>query len=149
MHSLWAYLKLLYMLSMIMTTGKPVVEIQCGRSPYARTCYDDIIRHIDFFQPTVELTCHTSNPHATIYWYKNGEELIVHSNSRVLRYTGNTQDDLLGVYQCFATTPAGVDYDTLRVLRAGNTHTHTHTHTHTSAHPIVCQFSTHLSAVNW
>lgn len=36
-----------------------------------------------------------------------------------LHYTVEDPDDLLGVYQCFAVTPAGVDYATLRVLRAG------------------------------
>ena len=101
----------------IIHVGKPVVEIRCGRT--ARSCHDDIIRRRDPFDLTITLTCETSNPLATIYWYRNGEELLAASNSTVLRYSGNSSDDLLGVYQCFAATPAGVDYDTLRVLRAG------------------------------
>jgi hypothetical protein len=37
-----------------------------------------------------------------------------------LRYTGGTSDDLLGIYQCFAMTAAGTSYDTVRVLRKGD-----------------------------
>ena len=121
--------------------GEPTVEITRCNTGLSRPCRDDIIRIDDYFELTISLTCDISDPLATVYWYKNGEDFSAHSDGSVLRYTGNDPDDLLGVYQCFAETPAGVGYDTIRVIRAGKVSlsfplslSHTHSLTHSLTH---------------
>ena len=101
-------------------TGKPVVEIRgCNRSDVVRLCDDDTLWAESFYERTIQLTCSTSDPLATIYWYRNGQNITSYSSANTLTYTGDNPDDLLGVYQCFAETAVGTGYDTVRVIRDG------------------------------
>ena len=103
--------------------GEPSVEMLCGNRP----CHDDTIKRRDIFSPTAKLvvTCSVSTPLATVYWYRNGEDITAHSSGGVLMYETGGDDGILGVYQCFAVTQAGVDYDTLRVLKPGDVQSNT------------------------
>ena len=108
-------------MSNICPTGKPVVELRgCAIGEPERACGEDAIRPDNYFERTITLTCNTSDPLATIHWYKNGQNFTRYSSGNTLRYTGSDSNDLLGVYQCFAETPAGMSYDTVRVLRKGD-----------------------------
>ena len=102
-------------------TDKPVVELRgCDLSNQEQLCGDDVIKPENFYERTISLTCSTSDPHSTIHWYKNGQNFTSYSSNNTLKYTGGNSDDLLGVYQCFAETPAGTSYATVRVIRKGD-----------------------------
>ena len=101
------------MLPFAYNTDKPVVRIECVEQP----CQEDAIRAYSIF--AVRLTCQTSTPAATVHWYRNGVDIQEFANGNNLVYRGSHPDDMIGVYQCFAVTPAGMDYATLRVMRAG------------------------------
>ena len=106
-------------------TDKPVVELSGCRELYPeQPCGYDAIRPKIYFERSITLTCSTSDPLASIHWYKNGQNFTMYSRDNTLRYRGGTSDDLLGIYQCFAVTPAGTSYDTVRVLRKGDSLSH-------------------------
>ena len=99
-------------------TDKPIVELRgCTLLEPEQPCGDDAVRPDSYYERTIKLTCTTSDPLATIHWYKNGQNI---SSGNTLSYTGESSDDLLGVYQCFAETPAGISYNTVRVIRTGD-----------------------------
>ena len=90
------------------------MRIKCDE----QKCQEDAIRAYSIFP--IRLTCQTSTPAATVHWYRNGVEF---ASGAKLVYRGPHPDDMIGVYQCFAVTPAGMDYATLRVMRTGEKET--------------------------
>ena len=97
----------------IYNTGKPVVRIECDEQP----CQEDARRAYSIFP--IRLTCRTSTLVATVHWYRNGVDIQEFADGAKLNYSGRHPDDMIGVYQCFAVTPSGMDYATLRVKRDG------------------------------
>ena len=102
-------------------TDDPVVELRgCVKGELEQPCGDDAVKPENYFERTITLACSTSDPLATIHWYKNGQNITSYSSGNTLRYTDVNSNYDLGVYQCFAETPAGTSYDTVRIIRKGD-----------------------------
>ena len=66
---------------------------------------------------SVSLTCGSGgNTFSSIYWYKNGQELVAFANTTHLEMNAEHIDNLTGVYQCFGEGSGGVSSITTRVF---------------------------------